>query len=225
MAPAKKPHKRATLTGFGLGSLLLLGEQGSYAGDWKFGVSLGWGGTGISKNVAIDEDGVPDPNGRSPTGEESAVSVARKEGPGMLAVFAEKQLSDRFTFGLEHARGFRLGPFSSGVSFTGLSGRWYVFGPAPTIPADAGSETTLVIQRLALFVGLAAGVASGEANREDDLVQTLSGSGVYTGFRIGIDYPLAPGIGLRPEIAASSSLLSPATVSEFALRVGLYFLP
>lgn len=179
---------------------------------YRIGAAIGYGGSGIMQAVTV---------------EGTATVVERSEGPGMLAFFADRFISDYFSLGLEHSRGFSLAPFSMGSSFTGLAGRWYFWGPAATVASEAEGQTQLLVKRLTPFFGLAVGVAAAEIKRENDAVPSVSGSGAYTGLRIGADYPLAPGIGIRPEINFSSTFYqnpaAPATLSEFALQIGLYW--
>lgn len=182
------------------------------AGDWRIGGAIGLGGTGITSS--------PNVNGEK-------TLVPRSESPGIFSIYVDYLLSDRVGLTAEHIRGFRLGPFSSGVSFTGVGTRWYFLAPAPSTPKTSGTKTSILVKRLIPFVGLGAGVATGTISRDEDQAPTVSGSGVYLGFRGGVDYSLAPGWGLRPELTTlatfSSSTIPPSSVSEFGLQVGLYF--
>jgi hypothetical protein len=81
--------------------------------QWNVAVKGGFGGTGIKKTVTIDE---------------GEVEVSRSEGPGVFGFGIEKPLSDKWSLAFEHRRGFRLGPFSSGVGFTDVTWRWYYMG-------------------------------------------------------------------------------------------------
>ena len=117
--------------------------------------------------------------------------------------------------GLEHNRGYRLGPFSSGVGFTGINTKFYFRGRVPTVAEKSKTGSTLLVKSFSFFAGLGSGVASGDIKRDDDLVPSINSSGIYIGIQIGADYPIAPGIVLRPQITSyttfsSSSKTSPA---------------
>lgn len=184
--------------------------EGSQRGV-KFGGSLGFGGSGIQQAVQV--------NGATSV-------VERSEGPGTIYLFAERLMSDYFSLGLEHSRGFSFGPFSTGSSFTGFAGRYYYLGPAPSVGAVSATETVLVVRRFTPFAGLATGIAEAEIKRDNDLVRSVSGSGIYIGLRTGADYPLAAGIGIRPEMTYSTTFFQsptlPSTLSEFSLQCGIY---
>ncbi len=181
------------------------------ASDWRLGASIGYGGAGLSSTANVDG---------------TLTSVSRSEGPGMASVFVDELLTDYLDFSLEHIRGFRLGPFSSGVSFTGMAFRWYFWGPAPNGNPDTKTETTLFVRRYTPFVGLATGVALADISRTNDLVPRVTGSGAYIGIRLGADYPIRPGFGIRPQITTSTTFFSsvspPTKLSEFALECGFY---
>jgi hypothetical protein len=171
--------------------------------DLRYGAAMGFGGQGLVQVV----------NGKS---------VQRSEGPGMLALSLETLLKDYLSLGLDHSRGFRLGPLSSGVSFTGLTGRWY-FGPAPSVSRVSEQGATLFVRRFAPYLGLGAGVAFAKITRSNDLVPETENSGMYIGYRAGVDYPLSPGLLARTEVSYATTLQSDGLVNQFAFLVGLSF--
>ena len=182
------------------------------AADLSVGASLGFGGGGISSLTTINS---------------STTTVNRSEGPGTFSFFVDYLIHEHFTLGVEHLRGFRLEPFSSGVSFTGVTGRWYFMAPAPNLQKTSLTESTLHFKRFTPFLGLSTGVASGTIHRDRDLVPDITGSGVYFGYRLGLDYQIAPGFGLRPEIAVLNTLSSAASpknqVAGFTGQLGIFF--
>jgi hypothetical protein len=187
------------------------------AGDFSIGAGLGYGGGGVNSTQVV-------------SGADTAVS--RDEGPGTVSIFVDYLLSDIFSVGFEHNRGFRLAPFSSGASFTGFDGRWFFLAPAPSVSQRAtepdGSEgPQIFIKRYSFFVGLATGIASADITRTDDEVPDVQGSGLYVGIKLGAEYPLYPGVILRPEISSYKTIFSPTTlpssVSYFSFGVGLMF--
>lgn len=197
---------------FGIIFLIAL-PKASAVSDYFVGLSFGLGGTGLT--------------GRAPT-EDGLVGVARSEGPGIVALYADKLISDRLSLGLEHVRGFRLAPATSGVAFTGIAGRYY-FGSAPsgveTRTRDGGA--TLFLQRYSFFAGGAAGIANGTVERDTDQITTISGSGFYIGFRGGTDYILTSRVLVRSELTASTTLFSGGAnairLTEFSIRCGFLF--
>jgi hypothetical protein len=199
-----------------LGFLLLSATPGPVASahEWRIGGLLGYGGAGVITNQQIDPKSAP-------------TSISRAEGPGIFTLLIDDAVSDSLVFGFEHSRGFRLGPFSSGASFTGVAWRWY-FSPVPSIARPAEGESTVLIRRYAFYLGAATGVALADIYRENDLVAQTQGSGAYIGFRFGADCMLRPGVGVRYEILSSTTFYASGadaqTLSEFALQGGLFFL-
>jgi hypothetical protein len=211
MRPPRRPPSLALGTRLAFGFLGALVSAPAAGSDVRLGLALGFGGAGLSSTVDTSEVG--------------SVPVSRSEGPGMVDIFAEYPLSDRFALGLEHSRGFRLGPFSSGMSFTGVFGRWYFNGPAPSLEASDTEKTTLLVRRFVPFLGLGLGVGSGTIERDGDLVPTVSASGVYLGYRFGADVALNRRVELRPEIIYAASFSGASGVSEVSVQCGLVFAP
>ena len=192
----------------------LLGNTSAQASEpsrWRYGGSMGFGGSGIAQAVSL--------NGTSQV-------VERSEGPGIFSLFVDRFISDYYNIALEHSRGFTLGPFSMGSSFTGLALRYYFWGPGSTVPKVDGTETVLLVKRFTPYAGVATGVATAEIKRDNDLVPSVSGSGVFMGIRVGADYPMSPGWGIRPELTFSTTFyqspLLPATLSESSIGCGIY---
>ncbi len=193
--------------------ILLAFAHSANARDWRVGTSIGFGGTGIAKPVRV--------NG-------TLVNIERSEGPGVFSVFGETLLSDKMNGGIEHSRGFRLGPFTSGLSFTGIYLRYYFFGPAPAMVKSAGAgESTILYRKYSLFLGGTSGVAQGKVSRSGDQVPNVSGTGVFMGIRMGADYMLSPKHGIRPELIYNTTFMASETnaptLSEFAIQCGFVF--
>ena len=192
----------------------LLMTTEALAGDYRAVTGLGFGGAGIKRNSSLTSS-VPG-------------LVTRSEGFGTLEVGVERILSDRLTLSISHSRGFRMGPFSSGVGFTGLFGRFYLFQQSWG-SSDAGSESTLLVRRILPFLGAGLGLASGTIERPaPDLVQKLSASALFLGLRLGADLPLSQkGFGVRAEIASSFTGTTtgpePSSLSYFSVGSALYF--
>ncbi len=180
------------------------------ASDLRLGVSLGYGGAGVSGTSIIDTISVP---------------VTRSEGPGTFSLSADTLLSDDFSLGFEHLRGLRLGPFSSQVTFTGLEGRWHFQTPAPSVSRASLDKSLILVRRFSPFIGFGLGIASADVTRSEDAVPEVTGSGLYFGYRMGAEYPLKPGLGLRPEVIFMTTLMSPNTVNLFSIQCGFYFYP
>ena len=136
-------------------------------------------------------------------------------------------MTDQITLTFEHARGFRLGPYSSGVGLTGVYGRYY-FNTIPWGAKETKGETVMFVKGYHTYVGIGLGVASGSITRTDDTNPYVEGSGVFFGFKYGADIPLsAKGYGLRPELTFSGTIMSssvkPTSVSFLSLGCGFYF--
>lgn len=179
--------------------------------DVRVGAALGYGGAGIQQTV--DVGGVNE-------------AVSRAEGPGMLNLFVDFPVSDKWSVALESELGFRLGPFSSGAQFTGVAARYYFWGSEPgSIRGD--SSASIFVRRYTPFIGMQTGVAVASIHRAEDQVPSVYGSGVYFGIKMGFDYPLNFRWGIRPEITYAYTFYSQATpptvLSEFAAQCGVYY--
>lgn len=184
----------------------------SKVAQWTYGASIGLGGTGIQSKVQVDG---------------AETNVERAEGPGTISLFADRIYNDTWSIAIEHIRGFRLGPLSSGLSFTGVGAKWYFWSPIPTYSEVSPESTHLFIQQFSPFVGFTTGIASGSIKRTNDKITSVTGSGVYMGLRGGMDYLLKPGIGLRGESSLSTTFSYSekpvTTITEFSLRIGIFF--
>lgn len=191
--------------------LVVFCSSASRAEYHGMGIAFGYGGTGITKNLTI--------NG-------NAITVNKSETPGVISFNWDFQWSDRLLITLEHIRGFRLGPFSSGVGLTGISSKWYFRDPIPSMIKTSSSDSTLLIKQWSPFVGGALGIASGEINREGDEVSSVSSSGIYFGLRTGADYQYEANRVLRTQISFSSTIPASTPYSqvfEFSMSAGIIF--
>lgn len=118
--------------------------------------------------------------------------------PGTAHIFLERLTSERWVLSFEHARGYRLGPFSSGVGFTSGGLLWHYFGPAPDVSKNE-NKGTFFVKRWSPYTGGSTGIAEGEIRREADRIPRIYSSGVFIGLRNGVDYLLKPDVGLRLE--------------------------
>lgn len=181
-------------------------------GQWTYGASLGLGGTGIRTYSEID--GVN-------------TKIERSESPGAFSLFADRTINDFWTASFEHIRGFRFGPFSSGLTFTGVGTKWYFWTPAPTYSEVTPGSSHLLVKQLTPFIGVATGIASGSIQRANDKVPSVHGSGIYIGGRSGFDYTLEPGFGIRSEGSLSFTFTyaekPSTTLAEFSLRIGIFY--
>lgn len=173
-------------------------------------MGLGLGGAGITKEVDT-------PSGRT--------TAERSEGMGMMHLFGETLWTDNRVVGVEHSRGFRLGPFSSGVGFTSAYYKWHYMGPAPDV-IKKSDQSTLFIKRWSPYVGPVVGIASGSITREGDIIPKVSSSGVHFGLKNGVDYLLDPGLGMRIEVSYKQTFFQsetlPASMTEFSIWYGLF---
>jgi hypothetical protein len=174
-------------------------------------MSLGFGGAGLSRPVVV---------------EETSRTVSRSEGPGTFSATLEYALSEQIGVGVDHSRGFRLSPFSSGLSLTGATLRWYPLH-APQRIGEVRDQSYFFLKRVAYFVGASSGVISGTVKRTGDQVETLEGSGVYGGIQLGADYPWVPGTDFRVQVSSCTTLMSsaqePASLLYFSISAGFLF--
>ncbi len=179
--------------------------------DLVYGVFTGFGGAGVEEDKKNSSGGT--------------FTDSRNEGPGMVGFSVEMYLSEKWTLALSHTRGFKLGPFRSGVGFTGVTVRRYFLRPVPYLPSnDLANSAT--IQRWAPFVGLRSGIAIGSIKR-DDAAGDTSGSGIYFGVALGVDYPLYHNMFLRPQLFTSATFMddsdTPAVLEELGLGCSFLF--
>jgi hypothetical protein len=179
------------------------------ATEVRVGGSLGFGGAGISTSVLID--GVSTP-----------ASLA--ESPGTASIWAEMPILSAWTIGVEHSRGVSFGPISAGVSFTGITGKWYFLSPIPSVAAR--DQSSVQIRQWSPYVGLSAGAAFASVARERSKVSLVEGSGAYFGLSGGVDYPLWSRWAIRPEFTSAftlfSSVVVPTTITYFSIQCSIY---
>ena len=215
------------ILGFVLAGYLSIGTS-ARAGDFRFYGGLGLGGAGITKTPSSSASTTTSTDTTTSTSTDAtSTSVQRNEGPGVITLGIEKILSHRYTLAFDHSRGFRLGPFSSGVSFTGFTTRYY-FDAVPWGAKETKGQPTIFVKRLFGYIGGGIGVATGTIERTNDLVPNVSASGVYLGIRFGYDIPLNQfGTGIRPELMLSQTIASsatdPSSLSLFFLGCQFYF--
>lgn len=187
-------------------------EAFSWKHDLVYGAMVGLGGSGIDKDITNDSG--------------DTITVNRADDPGMMGLSVEGFLNDKWSLALSHRRGFKFGPFSTKVSFTGVIARRY-FGRAPFIPSKKLENSAVLMRRWAFFAGLGGGVAQGSITRDEDAVKTVQGSGVYMGVHLGADYHLRPNLILRPEFFTSGTFMndsvSPTTLNEYGIVIGFHF--
>ena len=183
----------------------------TFASSWRIGGLVGFGASGITKQVEVDD---------------SIIVAEKSENPGYGVLFIERPILERYTISIDHSRGFGLGPFTTGVGFTGGTLRYFFLAPAQVL-SQTTSTNTFTVRQLAPYVGGSSGIAFGTIIREADEVDSVSESGVYIGIKVGMDLILSATMGFRTEISVSSTIFAssnlPGTLSEFGLTAGLYF--
>ncbi len=208
-----QPSRKRFYIFFLIFQFLLINEAHAlrFKPDFIYGGMIGYGGSGIDKEVIV---------------ETQTFDLSRAETPGMLGVSIETFIATKYSLAFSHRRGFRLGPFSSGVSFSGLILRRYFYNSPPIIPTG-GLGSAITVQTWAPFIGLGTGLAIAKTKRETDVIQDVTSSQIYMGVHIGFDYQISPNLILRPEIFTSSSIVdvsdTPATLEEFGVVCGFHF--
>lgn len=183
-----------------------------FASDFRYGIAAGLGGTGITQDSTSDSG--------------MTSNVQRSEGPLVISLNLDYQISDRFITSIEDSFGVKFAPYSNGISFIGVSGRWFYKSSPPTY-INTTLNSTLLIKQMSPFTGLSFGVATANVERPGDIFPTTKGTGFYFGLKNGFDYQISPTAGIRPEIVYSFTLppnYGPKTIlTEFAIQCGLYF--
>jgi hypothetical protein len=192
--------------------VLLLMPTSVFGAGWTVGAGLGFGGQGITKQVEAE-------NGALQT-------VQRSESPLVAHLFADRVVLPSWAMGFEHSRGFRLGPFSSGVGFTSLNLRWYYLAP-PIEPITTPEKSTFFEKRWTPYTGFTLGLANGKIQRQGDIFDEIGETGVHIGLKNGIDYFYDSQVGLRIELSVASTLMQggarPGALQEFSLWSGFFF--
>lgn len=181
--------------------------------NYVYGFSIGLGGSGIDQTV-IKDDG-------------SKIDASSSESPGMMGISIEKFINNKWSLAISHRRGFKFGPFSHGVGFTGVIARRYFLRPATFLP-NPKLENSVTLQSWVPFAGFGGGVASGSITREKaDAIPDVDSSGIFMGVHLGVDYHLYTNMILRPEFFTSATFMNnsktPAVVKEYGLIVGFHF--
>jgi len=192
--------------------IALIYSQFINAGDWRWGATIGLGGQGINKQANMT------------TGQ--LTLVQRSEGPLVSSIFVDQVILKNWTWGFEHSRGLRIAPFSSGIGFTSTTFRWFYMAPPIDLNPNYKLESSYIQKRWAPYIGLAVGLAIGEARREVDFVPAVSESGLHGGLKIGGEYLYLPSLGLRAELSAQQTLfqnaIRPGLLREFSLSIGFF---
>ncbi len=150
------------------------------------------------------------------TQEFTSVDASTKETPfgfsvGVeLANFPNRSLK----MGIDHTRSLQLSPFSSGLSFSVITMKYYLFGPGPESPAHTGPALfatygfkPFLFTGIGIFQGVAAGATS---------------TGFAWGGGAGMDWSLYPSFFLRFEGRYLSGK-SDATARHFGGSFGIGF--
>jgi len=181
--------------------------------QYRVGGLLGFGGTGLTSTTKINE---------------VDVTVKRSDGPILLSFFAEYVLKHNMSLAFDMIQGITLNPYSSGVTFTGGTYKYYYMNSIPSTVKSAGQNSILMMQEISPYVGGSIGLAKGHISRENDLVPEVSAEGVYFGIRAGADYQFAPNFILRGEMMAGmtpgSSGLIQSSLSAFGLLGGITYI-
>lgn len=179
--------------------------------DLMYGVFTGLGGTGVSEDIMTTAG--------------DTLTNDRSEEPLVFGFSVETHINEKWTLALSHRRGVKMGPFRSGVGFTGLTVRRYFLRPSSYLPPK-DSVNTATIQRWAPYIGLGGGIAIGSIKR-DEVGGGAKGSGVFFGIDIGVDYPLYPKLILRPRLFTSATFMddsaTPAVLQELGIGCSFIF--
>lgn len=179
----------------------------------RYSILAGYGQSAIQRDVLVDGE---------------VQSVIRSEEPLAVRLGVEGLLSDQVAVGVYHSRGVRLGPISSGVSFTGIEGRWHFLSPVPFSVREAANDSQMVRQEWSPFIGVGLGVASASVFRELESVQTVSDSGIYFSGNLGVELALSPGLSARAELSylmGSGSPSASSSIIGFHSVIGIVLTP
>lgn len=181
--------------------------------EWRLGANIGFGGTGIASTSEIN--GVE-------------IEVHRSDGPLAYSLSAERPLDEKTTLGVDLTKGVSLSPFSEGVSFMGVTYRWYYPNLMPSMVHSKTNSSTLLVQEWCPFIGPTMGLAQGTISRQKDLISEVNASGIFIGLHTGVDYQMSPNVVSRTELASGMSIGSSSAVksslSEFVIQTGLYYI-
>ena len=123
---------------------------------------------------------------------------------------------------LEHLRSLKLSPLSSGITFTNAVIQWYVWGSYPqrTLSADEAVRNAWSQKRIAPFLGLGTGLATGDATDTTNGRDTvISGYAFGLTLRAGADYPLSERLSLRSLIELDTIIMG-TSIRSRAFQLG-----
>lgn len=185
----------------------------SVKAEIRVGGLLGFGGTGIKSSEEVST---------------ITVDVQRSDGPAVLQLLVEYQLSEKSSIALELVKGFSLSPYSSGVDFTGFTYKYYYPGSIPSVVESKNESSILIMKDISFYGGLSSGIAKGSINRQKDLISDVSASGVYFGFHLGADYQTKANWIFRNELVTLATMGGSgavnSTLSAFGLMSGLIYI-
>jgi len=181
--------------------------------QFRVGGMLGFGGTGLTSTTKINE---------------VDITVKRSDGPILISFYAEYLLNINMSLALDHLQGVTLNPYSSGVSFSGATYKYYYLTNIPSTVVSKSNQSTLLLKEYSPYIGGSLGLATGTISRQNDLVPEISAQGVYMGIRAGVDYQFAPNLLFRGEIMTGmtpgSSGLIQSSLSAFGLLGGITYI-
>jgi len=149
-------------------------------------------------------------------------TVTLSESPMSMGIFIDYPIDERRYLGAEHIRSINLSPLSSGVSLTGITGKWYFYRPAPqSFADDIGARVTIHEYAISPYGGAAFGFA------QSSLFSQTSGAnantvGAYLGLKAGADFPLFRQFGARTEGGFTYNVVGEGKLQVLHFQLGFY---
>lgn len=152
-------------------------------------------------------------------------NLVRTEGPISYSFFLEYSFDSRLTLAAEHVRSLDLSPVSTGISMTGLHGKYYFYTPHPqNLKPQLGLRSTVnVIQKSwSPYVGTGIGFSQSSVLPRTDEETAAASAGLYIKASFGVEYPLWGKWGLRSELSYGTSVVGTGQVQMLNWLWGIY---
>ena len=152
-------------------------------------------------------------------------NLVRSESPLSYSFFLEYSFDSRLALAAEHVRSLSLSPSSTGISMTGLHGKYYFYTPHPqNLKPQLGSRSSinLIQKNISPFVGLGMGFSQSSVLPRTDAESAAVSAGMYLKASFGVEYPLWSKWGLRSEVSYGTSIVGTGQIQMLNWLWGIY---
>lgn len=153
----------------------------------------------------------------------STNEITMDEGPLTQNYGIEFIYHSKLLLGVEHTRSLNMSPAATSISFTGLSGRFYLNSiPTPYADGDTIKTNELIIRDIGYFIGGGIGFAQSSLPT-DETGASASAAGIYISPRFGAEVSLTRNWGLRTEILIAVQIFGSGQITSTSLLGSLFY--